>query len=172
VEKIIIAFGLLVAGVLLAGGLYVLYLLYEPSIGYPKEILSDSARGKCVVSTYDFYFAPKDDKYLGERIFDFFDKPQGKSYVYMPYRAGSIRTQDGQEIYDLTALRYVSKGQRFVLKAGYQNRNLNGSSFYYLLEPQGIALDSSFIISAGLPTKLNLDDYSLFNDIQGFESCS
>ena len=80
-------------------------------------------------------------------MFDFLPKPAGLEHVYVSYVPGTIANEDGSEAFDLTDEIVLPEGTKFVLKEGFQNRNLNGSNYYFWLEPEGVEIDSHFFFT-------------------------
>ena len=83
---------------------------------------------------------------MSKKIFNHLPKPEGHDYIYGTYITGSTKETDGIE---------VPAGSRFFLRDGFQDRTMNGSTFYFWLEPEDIELDSHFYYS---PFGISEDD--------------
>ena len=145
---IFLGIGLLVV---LSIGLFFGFMLWNHERGYPRSILAEEEKGVCFVSTQSFVLLKRQRGSLNEKMFDFLPKPAQVNYIYRDYVPGTYLDADGKEQVDLSGHVEVPAGTRFVLKDGFQNRTLNDTEFFYWLEPDGLALDSSFFVrSIGL----------------------
>lgn len=139
------------------------FAVWNHERGYPKSILLEELKGTCVASKQAFVFIKTDRGFISEKMFDFLPKPDGRNYIYDNYDPGTVTKEDGTEAYDLTDAIAVPAGTRFVLKDGFQNRNLNGSQYYFWLEPETLVLDSSYFFTPlGLRIGTSEDGDNLF----------
>ena len=123
------------------------FAVWKHERGFPKSILNDDLKGTCVISKKSFVLVKLARGYMGEKVFNFLPKPEGLTYTYGDYIPGTVSNQDGTEAYDLSEAIHVPAGTRFILKDGFQNRTMNGSSYYFWLEPEGLELESNFFHS-------------------------
>ena len=127
------------------------FMVWNHERGYPRSILAAGEKGACLVSTQDFVLLKRPRGVFKEKVFAFLPKPQAVDYVYSDYVPGTYLDAQGNEQVDLTGHVAVPAGTRFVLKDGFQHRTMNDTEFFYWLEPEGLALDSSFFVrSIGL----------------------
>ena len=124
--------------------LFFAFMIWNHERGYPKFILSDAAKGTCLVSQKPFVLLKVPRSTLNEDIAKILPIPDGVDYFYNDYSLGSFLAADGTEIQDLTSAIDVPTGTRFILKGGFKNRTLNDSQHFYWLEPEGLSLDSSY----------------------------
>lgn len=137
--------------IVLAVGLFFGFMVWNHERGYPKSILAEEEKGVCLVSTQSFVLLKRPRGVFKEKVFVFLPKPEQVDFIYSGYVPGTYLDADGKEQVDLTDHIEVSSGTRFTLKDGFQNRTLNDTEFFYWLEPDGMALDSSFFVrSIGL----------------------
>ena len=123
------------------------FMVWNHERGFPKSVLNDDLKGTCVTSKKPFVLLKHSREYMNAKVFDFLPKPEGRTYTYADYIPGNVSKQDGSEAYDLTEAIEVPAGTEFILKDGIQNRTMNGSNYYFWLEPKAFELDSSFIYS-------------------------
>ena len=113
--------------------------------GFPKSILVEDLKGSCVISRAQFVFTKRGSESIGEKMWRFLPIPEGRKHIYGAYVPGDLTDNNGVDLVDLTDAIEVPAGTRFVLKDGFQTRDLNSSDHYYWLEPEGIRLDSLFL---------------------------
>ena len=123
------------------------FMVWNFERGYPKSVLAEELKGTCVVSKQMFVMVKVRRDYMGPKVFDFLPKPTGIDYVYDSYLPGTIKKEDGSEAFDLSDAIVLPEGTKFVLKDGFQNRNMNGSIYYFWLEPEGVEIDSHFFFT-------------------------
>jgi len=123
------------------------FMVWNFERGYPKSVLAEELKGTCVVSKKTFALVKARRDYMGAKVFDFLPKPTGIDYIYDSYLPGTITKEDGSEAYDLSDAVVLPEGAKFVLKDGFQNRNLNGSNYYFWLVPEGVEIDSHFFFT-------------------------
>ena len=140
---LLILFGGVVFIVLAIFGFFA-FAVWNFERGYPKSVLAEGLKGTCVISKRTFVLVKVGRDYMGAKVFDFLPKPAGLDYIYVSYLPGTITEEDGSDAFDLTDAVVLPEGTKFVLKDGFQNRNLNGSSYYFWLEPEGVEIDSNF----------------------------
>lgn len=126
---------------------YIAFTVWNFERGYPKSVLAKELKGTCVISKKTFALVKVGRGYIGEKVFDFLPKPEGRDYFYSSYLPGTITTQDGSDVHDLTEAVVLPEGTKFILKDGFQNRNMNGSDYYFWLEPEGVEIDSHFFFT-------------------------
>ena len=134
--------GLLVLAVIL----FFAFMIWNHERGYPRSILAEVEKDACFVSTQDFVLLKRPRGVFKEKVFAFLPKPEQVEYVYSDYVPGTYLDADGNEQVDLTGHVAVPAGTRFVLKDGFQHRTMNDTDFFYWLEPERLALDSSFFV--------------------------
>ena len=144
---------------------FLVFAIWDSERGYPKSVLVKELKGSCVVSKKTFVLVKVGRDYMGAKVFDFLPKPAGLDYVYVSYLPGTIKEEDGSDAFDLTDAIVLPEGTKFVLKDGFQDRNLNGSSYYFLLEPEGVEIDSNFFAtpSGVLIDKSEGEDITLYS---------
>ena len=126
---------------------FLVFAIWNFERGYPKSVLAEELKGTCVVSKKTFVLVKVGRDYMGTKVFDFLPKLGGLDYVYVSYLPGTIAEEDGSDAFDLTDAIVLPEGTKFILKDGFQNRNLNGSSYYFWLEPEGVEIDSNFFFT-------------------------
>ena len=141
------------------------FMVWNFERGYPKSVLAKDLKGTCVVSKKTFVLVKVGRDYMGAKVFDSLPKPAGLDYIYVSYLPGTIKEEDGSDPFDLTDAIVLPEGTKFVLKDGFQDRNLNGSSYYFLLEPEGVEIDSNFFAtpSGVLIDKSEGEDITLYS---------
>ncbi|MEO9516907.1 MAG: hypothetical protein ABJH45_22285 [Paracoccaceae bacterium] len=112
--------------------------------GFPKSVLVDDAKGRCVISKQAFVLRKSKRPGLYPELEAILPVPDGVDHDYSHYVPGLFLTEDGKDLVDISDAIEVPVGSRFILKDGFQQRTLNENAFYFWLEPEGISLDSSF----------------------------
>lgn len=127
------------------------FMVWNHERGYPRSILAEEEKGVCLVSTQSFVLLKRPRGVFKEKVFAFLPKPEQVDYVYGDYVPGTYLDADGKEQVDLAGHVEIPAGTRFTLKDGFQHRTMNDTEFFYWLEPDGLALESSFFVrSIGL----------------------
>lgn len=162
---LLILFGGVILIIVAIFGFFV-FAIWNFERGYPKSVLAEELKDTCVVSKKAFVLVKVGRDYMGAKVFDSLPKPAGLDYIYVSYLPGSIKEEDGSDAFDLTDAVVLPEGTKFVLKDGFQNRNLNGSSYYFWLEPEGVEIDSNFFsTSSGVSIdKSEGEGISLYSD--------
>ena len=134
--------------IVLAVGLFFGFMVWNHERGYPRSILAEEEKGVCLVSTQSFVLLKRPRGVFKEKVFVFLPKPEQVDFIYSGYVLGTYLDADGKEQVDLAGHVAVPAGTRFTLKDGFQHRTMNDTDFFYWLEPDGMALESSFFVRA------------------------
>lgn len=154
IKWILILFGG-IALVIVAFFAFFAFMVWNHERGYPRSVLPYDLQNTCVIAKKPFVLVKNERAYFGKKVFDFLPKPDGRTYVYAEYFPGTVLNQDGSEAYDLSDAIEVPAGARFIVRDGFQDRNMNGSTYYFQLDPEALTLDSSFFYS---PFGMTLDE--------------
>ena len=142
-------------------------MVWNHERGFPKSVLADDAKGRCVISKQAFVLTKSKRVGLYPELDAILPIPEGVDHYYGHYVPGLFLTEDGKEIVDISDAIEVPVGSRFILKDGFQRRTLNENEFYFWLEPEDISLDSSFFYrSIGLG--FTDDEMHQFPDTEDF----